>query len=1293
MQRYWWPGYEIQLLAELQRQQNSAQFCDTLLQTEGISVPIHSCIVAALSPHLSQKLSASLSPPLGQKRQLQLRAVKAQTLLKLVGLMYSGEVEVKGSVEQNDVLSAARQFGITDLVAGQRDVWTKGSCGSCRKSNENRKMQDAYVQAEMTGWRDCLAGKRSCVSTGTQTVEADEKTDDSFSQDPQGSGFFFTSQPKNVTLDNHFYSTGLQSTPRVPSGPPSDGESSLDRSSSSLTNPTSTSAWPSEMLPLLISPDDDSNSPTPQKDRSSQQSSKSGDTTQGLAEERMDSEDGDSNGKTADNREKAEEPNSADRDDILGEKHACANVGSKCLMKQVNQMVETTQISIKVKLRRRTKGELWEVVNMHDTDETLSVRTSLKQTDLTNHQASSVQTGPIHKPETPILQPAPDFSSGPPAHPNTMSDSQPFCNDSLPPNQNIALESVTLNPPPGPVEESDEQIEKLLEDIMMGLNILPNLEGDCKMSHHVQSSHDVAPAIGQVQIQENDRAQSQVHSAAGCVCFQDLGTHIGHSSTDTGVHCCFTAQNQPSGLSLSAVQSDAVLIRQQQQQFNVGNSLVTSAGQRDGMSLPLSKSQSCPYPEAPATRSVIPSTLSHYPSCQVPSSQDDQNILEFLPLTNGHVAQSSLSSFPCIDELRLPRCLSPLGPLASAAKHPPFLNNLTNHSDKTQPQPSLNCPPWLAENSGSLQFPLCDIAHRENKSECSPKSTNHSCSSEQQQTRQELSPKQKRPRAEAFTVKEVEEQETKSAAHITGTEEKSDHRRKKYKQGDTKGDAAVPKRRRRKRTIHPQDAAVSLQAHKQVGNQAKSQINLSVCSVSLSSNNVLAKEREMATSSSDIANKFSGQKDETSIIPDSRVVKTRAARNVITAQAWIRTRGFLKNTQETPSNTCQENSSVIKPVAHRAKISDEQGVSGFRRKYGRRKKTKPEESLPAISEKRSHCEENEHQIDNILPNEEEAGEKKKKRSKIRKRDRSKVEAIPPKKTKSGKISSTVEAGDNNDVIPGENKPGTPKRPRMVTLMEFQNLIKYSHSKTWKSIESENKGTNVTVRAGESEEKARGGRREELIKETEVDKDKECSHSIVGITVDKNHNQIFNSSTAECNKSHGDDTKSSCSEGTNVLGNENHPSFSFDVLEQEVASVAAKAETPLRTPDEAQKACGAGVWDATPQTGINDEGSSHSDTHPPQQEQAMLLEHNMDPLAPERPGPAPSDSGGFIKSSGCSREKEEDDNEEEVDILLCSPDKVPQFRGHEKTLDNIDSTAEEEEEEDVNEIDVTGDEAE
>lgn len=37
--------------------------------------------------------------------------------------------------------------------------------------------------------------------------------------------------------------------------------------------------------------------------------------------------------------------------------------------------------SMQVKLRRRTKGEVWEVVNLQGTDETLSVLTSLKQVE------------------------------------------------------------------------------------------------------------------------------------------------------------------------------------------------------------------------------------------------------------------------------------------------------------------------------------------------------------------------------------------------------------------------------------------------------------------------------------------------------------------------------------------------------------------------------------------------------------------------------------------------------------------------------------------------------------------------------------------------------------------------------------------------------------------------------------------------------------------------------------------------------------------------------------------------
>lgn len=59
-------------------------------------------------------------------------------------------------------------------------------------------------------------------------------------------------------------------------------------------------------------------------------------------------------------------------------------------------------------------------------------------------------------------------------------------------------------------------------------------------------------------------------------------------------------------------------------------------------------------------------------------------------------------------------------------------------------------------------------------------------------------------------------------------------------------------------------------------------------------------------------------------------------------------------------------------------------------------------------------------------------------------------------------------------------------------------------------------------------------------------------------------------------------------------------------------------------------------------------------------------------------------------SGCDQEEEE---EVEVDVLLYSPVKVPQTGEREDGLINTEITLDEDEEEDVNEIDVTGDEAE
>nr|XP_046259425.1 uncharacterized protein LOC124066727 isoform X2 [Scatophagus argus] len=1165
----------------------------------------------------------------------------------------------------------------------------KKSCGSCRERNGSRKMQDAQVQVEMDGRRatDCPVEKRCCVSRGTQTVKGGEKTSGSSvthadqtrpaTREPASSvtqslDFSITLQPQNITLGKHLYSTCLPPVPNVPTGTPSDGESSLDRSSDSVTNLASTSTRSSDVMTVPISLKDDSNSSAPQEDSSCQQSSEFEERIgMGLRDEKT-------KFKMADKRENREQPSQANRDEMLGEekgnptekKHVHVGMKSLTKMKQMQQTFETTKISVKVKLRRRTKGEEWEVVSVQDADETLSVHTSLKQTDLTNSQLSSVQPGLFHKPETSVVQPA-TASSPEPAPPYTSSDSQLGCGDCFTPNQNDELDSP--GQPPGPSEESDEQIEKLLEDVMMGLNILPNLEKDCKQPHLLQPS-----------LRENERVHAAV-SAAGCVYHPDFGTRIGHSSTDSGIHCCSTTQKQPSSSSLSSLQSNAI----QQQQSSHYNSPATSVGHRDGTShqcMPLSESQKCLYCAAPTTGSVIATAFhSSVQELQSPvgqelSSQDHQNILELLPLMNGSDTQSSQCfSLPSLDDFQLPPCLSPLEPFTSAAKYQPVLNN-SNHSDKIQPQPSLHRRPWLIEKPGSLKFPLDAVPHRQSMS--LPWDTNQNCWSMPEQKHLDLnSPQNRGTRAKFYTVKEVEKGGTICVDHVNAPEVKSEHSKmkkscKRCKQGDTKGDTAAAKRGTKKCTSHPQDAADSLLTNKHfdVSDGVKSQINLGICSVSLSSNNVLAKEREMSTSASKVPNKFSGRPDEPARLQNE--------------QTRIRTRGFLKKTQETTSNASLENSSVFKPLAHSAKIVNKQGVSLPKRKRGRPAKEKLEERPLAITDKKSNGVGSEQQVDNNLPKEEEEGEKTKGRCKKRGRNRNEVKVIPLKMSTS---AAKAEADGNDDVIPGVRKLGTPKRPRMDTVKELQKLIKCQHSKVRNAKESQDKEPNETAKDLDSEEKECGSRREEIITETEVDIDitqpqnrerTEESRIVFNVTVDENYNQIFSKSAAEYSKSRRDDAVSFVSEESSLFGVEHRLVFSCDVLEEEI-KLAAEREQPLQKPHEA---CVAGISD---QTAISDEGSSQSNAH------TLLRGDKMtNPQTPERTGL--SDAVGFIKSSDSHQkegEEKEEEEEVEVDILLYSPDKVPQSRECKNGQDNMDITPEEEEEEDVTEIDVTGDEAE
>lgn len=105
-------------------------------------------------------------------------------------------------------------------------------------------------------------------------------------------------------------------------------------------------------------------------------------------------------------------------------------------------------------------------------------------------------------------------------------------------------------------------------------------------------------------------------------------------------------------------------------------------------------------------------------------------------------------------------------------------------------------------------------------------------------------------------------------------------------------------------------------------------------------------------------------------------------------------------------------------------------------------------------------------------------------------------------------------------------------------------------------------------------------------------------------------------------------------------------------------------------------CGTGKSDTTGSPFLNDDCSSHSDTLLPEENTA--LDFMLQPLTAK------------ITSTDKKGKEEE---EEEVDVLVCSPEKASQTRECEGFLNNIDMTPNEDEEDDVNEIDVTGDEAE
>lgn len=521
-----------------------------------------------------------------------------------------------------------------------------------------------------------------------------------------------------------------------------------------------------------------------------------------------------------------------------------------------------------------------------------------------------------------------------------------------------------------------------------------------------------------------------------------------------------------------------------------------------------------------------------------------------------------------MDDLRLPRCLSPLEPSTSTAKHQPDLNSSTHHSDIFELQSPVRGRPWLAIKPGLLQFPLSAMVHGESKSVSFPRQSNCSNSSQREQKQPELNPPAGETRTAPCSVREVKEREAISGGHEHVPEEKSDLRKVKKnvkcKQVDTKGEGVVAKKRKRAHSGHPLNtSSPSEYIRVKVSDGAKGQMNLGVCLVSLSSNNVLAKEREMAASSN-VPNPFAGKTNEPSTITESQRETTRGPGDPTTSPMRIRTRGFLKKTQETPGSSSTE-SPVLKSASCRAQIlnkqdAPEQGRGRLRSKRGRGRPRKiAVEAIPP--DKTSHDVKREEQIDGGLSKE---GSRKTRRCMKQIGNERESEAVPPP-------AFSAEAGRDADVIPDRRLRGATKPSRMVNLKEFQKLVKRQHSKTRKSRtevkNSQDEESRDTARVAECEdEKARGSGFEELTCETEMDvakpRDgdvlKECLHiSNVGVD-DNNNDPIFNKSAAEDGESQGDEP--------NVSASESRPVSACDVSGEE-AALAAETEQPLKCPDE------------------------------------------------------------------------------------------------------------------------------
>lgn len=375
---------------------------------------------------------------------------------------------------------------------------------------------------------------------------------------------------------------------------------------------------------------------------------------------------------------------------------------------------------------------------------------------------------------------------------------------------------------------------------------------------------------------------------------------------------------------------------------------------------------------------VLREPILHCPGSQPLSSQDDRSVLLFLPPCREDEPQPEpMLSLSCLDELRLPRPISPLEPgsLEAQQPHP----NKSFILPENPLQQSSHRPLWFTETPWSLQFPIRYLP--EENSESEPQGSEQRCVGWRPDTCAE----------------------TAGAANEGGNKpqpgEKSDPEKLKKRKRVAAGEAVAVKKRRRARNV-PQD----------IQRQCLDCKKPASCSASSSFNHLLVVEPRTDTNSSNWTWTSSEETTRTSVEENTGMVGNGAQ------QTPIRTRSFMKRFQEKKSDKIPKKSGFTH-VFCKTEAKEKQGTVGPKRRPGRPRKIK---LGPLSPEERNSSEAGEQ------PEPTDGGRKWRRKA---------------RRSQSGEEETKSDERAGGAAAAAVRDPETRKQSLMTTLKEFQKFLK------------------------------------------------------------------------------------------------------------------------------------------------------------------------------------------------------------------------------------------------------------